>query len=116
MDEYIYTTSIFWNILDSISNTAFFVMPFLLLISAILWYLKQKTKLSIIAIIGSLLATTSRIVHIVIGSVSTVALGYRHPAIEENPLIWFLFTHGLNYGVALFLISLALYFYKLKNA
>lgn len=104
MEDYVYSSTLLWQLLGSINDFAGWFIPFFLVTASLVWALKEKTKVSYIALFGGTLAFAARITHWLVPNVSSIALGYPEPSIEQNPTVWFLYVQALNIGSFIFVV------------
>lgn len=113
--SHIYSGTVIWTLIDYANILAIYLYPILLILIAIFWFLKAKSKLSFVTIIGSFLVFSAKVLHLTIDEVSSVALGSLVLHIDQNVLVWFLYIYGHNIGLFIFSCALFGHFIRTKS-
>ena len=81
-------------------------MPFVLLASAIMWFVRERSLVAKFALLGASMACAAKISHILLPSVTSVSLGsFLEPSSDQNPLTWFIYIQAANIGLLIFILS-----------
>ncbi len=112
--NHIYSESIIWMLADYSNATAYHFYPICLLIAASTWLYKAKSKAAIIALIGSTLVISTKILQVSVAKVSSVVLGSPVPHEDQNVVVWFVFLYGINIGLFVYGCALCWYFGRSK--
>jgi uncharacterized membrane protein len=117
MEEYVYSSSVFWETLNIANQIAYFLFPFVFFAASVIWVVKNKNWKSIMGLCGTSLIVAGMLSHHLKHKVSAVSMGgYSIPHVEENAFIWFLFQYGVNIGLLLFGIAICVYYFKQRSA
>jgi len=115
MKEHIYSASNFWWVVSIVDQFIVFFYPYVLVVLVVVWFIKSKTMLALVALFGALLTVGASLTHRIVGKVNSVSMGYMVPHIEENVFIWFLFKYGINLGIFIFCLALLIHFITVKR-
>jgi hypothetical protein len=117
MEEYVYSSSVFWEMLNIANQIAYLLFPFVFLAASVVWVVKNKNWKSIMSLCGALLIVAGMLSHLIKHKVRAVSMGgYSVPHVEENAFIWLLFQYGVNIGLLLFGIAICVYYFKQRSA
>lgn len=107
MDDQVYNSTEFWQLLGGVNDFSVWFMPLFLFVASIAWVWRERTIISYIGLFGGLLVGIARITHWLIPSVNSIALGYPEPTIEQNVLVWFFYIQALNIGNFIFVVCIS---------
>ncbi len=116
MEPDLYSNSLFWQAIDILSKASYFALPLLTFIICITQIKRKYSKLVLISFAGSLLTISAKMVHFTVDAAVWINLGYKHPEHGENLFLWFIYMHGFNIGMAVFLTAMSIHLFMAKNA
>jgi len=108
-------TNLFWFAAEQLRVLAHFAAPFLLLGSAAVWVIRERTAVSLSALAGALLFGGAELTHYLVPEVHGIAFNSRPPAADQNGFVYFLFIHGRWLGLAILGLATLLHFVRWKN-
>ncbi|WP_444898732.1 hypothetical protein ACJJIX_13795 [Microbulbifer sp. VAAC004] len=110
MEDHVYSPTTFWQLFGGINDFTAWFMPFFLFAASLVWFYRERSILSGLSLFAGILVTASRVAHMLIPSVHSIALGHSEPTIEQNPIIWFLYVQALNIGSFIFVVCVGYHF------
>ena len=113
MNEITYSTSSFWLFAGLLLRVGYWVWPLLIFISAAILLYKRKGMPEALMIIGSALSLGGHIVHFMGYRIFTMNLGVPHPMLGQSYFIYFMSTHAMSIGMAIF--GCALFYSSAKS-
>lgn len=105
--DIVYQTSKFWFMADKVADAAQLLLPFTYLPIAFILLVRQRGAWSVLSAIGVSLAIGERLVRVIwLNKIAYVMMPAPQPMEGQDPLVLFLYLHGVKLGSLLFVIGI----------
>ena len=109
------SSSIIWDAVNLAHIVSASCYPVIFVVAVLFWVVRDRSKVSIVALSGSALIFSAKALHWCVESVSSVALNSPAPHNDQNVLIWLVYLHGINLGLLILGGALMWHFYRAKS-
>ena len=106
MADHVYQSSMFWYVVTKASEIAYFFGPWILFIATVIWALRLRSWPSYVGLAAGVLIAGAKFAHMTTPAVHSIGLGGQQPVIEESPIVFFFYLHGMSFGMLLLGIAL----------
>jgi len=97
----------FWYVVTKTSEIAYYFGPWILLVATALWALRARSWPSYCGLLAGTLVAGAKFAHMTATEVRSIGLGGLQPLVDQNPVVYFFYMHGMSFGMFLLAIALA---------
>jgi len=117
MNEIAYRDSAFWTFAGMFADLASVLGPVLALITATIWFLRERQLPALVSVTGGIFLCGGVLVRALDPQKGNfVYLGWLHPMKTDNAVTTFVHLYGTTFGLFLFSIGVAIYFWRQRRA